>query len=428
MRQASRAPTMGLHSRILAVCLLGLAFLVAGTVPESRAQNTLRAAAVVNDEVISVLDLVMRTRLAILASGLTDTPEVRGRLQEQVLRGLIDERLQLQEAQRLDISVTDDQLETAIEGLAQQNQMSRDQFVGFLLQNQILPKALREQVRGNLIWQAVVQRRLQPSVEVGEEEIDEFIGRIESRSGMVQYRVSEILLTVDSVRQEEDIRKAAARLAEELRGGAQFPALARQFSQSATAAVGGDLGWVQKSQLPEEVADALVQMRPGDMYGPIRALGGYYIVWKRDQRQISTGEVTVDLKQLLFALPSDASETQLQAAQAQAANLRPELDGCDKLDALAAEHGSPGSGALGKVRLNDLPPALRQTVAALPVGQPSEPVPVPGGIGLLLVCDRQSDGIDRERIRSSLVNQRVDLLSRRYLRDLRRAANVDIRL
>lgn len=397
-------------------------------VAPTAAQDTLRAAAVVNDEVISVLDLAMRTRLAILSSGLRDSPEVRGRLQQQVLRNLIDERLQLQEAERLDISVSQGQLEAAIEQLARQNKMSRQQFAEFLKQNNVLPKTLSDQLRGSLTWQAVVQRRLRPSVEITDEEIDEIIGRLESSEGRNQFRVSEILLSVDSALREEEVQRTAQRLVEQIRRGANFAALARQFSQSATASVGGDLGWIEEGQLDDELGRVLTRMRPGSLAGPIRSFGGYYLLLLHDQRRISMGDSTVNLKQLLFALPARPSPEQITQARARAAEIASSIDGCASVDALAEQYGSPGSGDLGNIKLSQLPPKLGGVVAPLPIGQPSEPIRVAAGISVIVVCDRVRDGVDRERIRESLANQRVDMLSRRYLRDLRRAANVDIRL
>jgi peptidyl-prolyl cis-trans isomerase SurA len=306
--------------------------------------------------------------------------------------------------------------------------MDRDQFQSFLIRNNILPDTLRDQVRGELTWQTVVQRRLRPSVEVSEEDIDEFIGRFESRSGSMQLRVSEIFLSVDSIQDDQRVKLSADRLAGQLRANADFSALARQFSQSATAPVGGDLGWIAEGQLPDELTQALSRMRPGDMYGPIRTFDGYYILWLRDQRQVTLGDATVDLKRLLFALPADATEQQRQQARAQAAALQPRVTGCDQVEPLAAEFGLRGSGDLGTLKLSELPPGLRRTVATLPLGQASDPILVAAGVTLILVCNRQNGGVDRERIRSSLVSQRLDMLSRRYLRDLRKAANVDIRL
>ena len=392
------------------------------------AQNTLRAAAVVNDEIISMFDLAMRTRLAILASGLSDSPEVRSRLQRQVLRSLIDERLQLQEAERLEITVDKNQTESAISMLAQQNNMSREEFLALLRNNDILPKALLDQIRGELTWRNVVQRRLRPTVDVGDEEIDEVIARMRSSQGRMQLRVSEILLGVDSVLQDDDVRRAAERLVEQLRRGANFEALARQFSQSATASVGGDLGWIEEGQLPDELGEALGRMRPGDLAGPIPTFGGFYVLLLRDQRRVSLGNATVNLKQLLFALPPDAAADQLQQARDKAAEVQPLIAGCESFDAIARDHGSPGSGDLGTLKLSELPEDLRRVIEPLPVGQASAPMRVGAGISLLLVCSREDDGIDRERIRTSLIGQRLDMLARRYLRDLRRAATVDIRL
>ena len=127
-------------------------------------------------------------------------------------------------------------------------------------------------------------------------------------------------------------------------------------------------------------------------------------------------------------MPAGSGEDQWQAARDKAEEIRPEIQGCEGFDDFAREKGSPGSGDLGRIKLADLSPMLRRVVANLPEGEPSEAVKLPSGISVLLVCERENDGIDREKIRQSLVSQRLDLLARRYLRDLRRAANVDLRL
>jgi len=233
---------------------------------------------------------------------------------------------------------------------------------------------------------------------------------------------------VDSPDQERKVQEAAQRLTEELRNGASFAELARQFSQSATASVAGDLGWIQEAQLPDELDQALALMQPGQVRGPIRTFGGYYLLWLRDRRQVSVGDATVDLRQLLFPLPANATQTQFEQAQTQAAGARSRVQSCEQMDSLAAELGLSEAKTLGTIKLSDLPPNIRKTVATLPIGLASEPIPVSAGVGLLVVCGRENGGVDRELIRNSLINQRLDLLSRRYLRDLRKAANVDIRL
>ncbi|MCZ6771677.1 MAG: peptidylprolyl isomerase, partial [Proteobacteria bacterium] len=255
------------------------------------AQTLLRAAAVVNDEIISMLDFDMRLRLAILATGQSDTEELRKRVESQVMRGLIDERLQAQEAQRLNISVPDEQLNDALDRLASRNNMTREAFLGVLEQKGVLKEILLDQIRAQLVWRTLVARRLRPSVQVSEEEIQEVVDRIVANRGSTLRRVSEIFLAIDTVLEEDDVRANAERLIQQLRGGANFAALAQQFSQSATAPQGGEIGWVQEGQLDSEIDATLAGMQDGTIAGPVRTLSGFYIVLLRESKQTPMGDV-----------------------------------------------------------------------------------------------------------------------------------------
>ncbi|NIA70295.1 hypothetical protein HBA54_16935 [Pelagibius litoralis] len=278
--------TPGHRSRIgsflLLCCLISIAFLPRTT---ALAQEAFRPAAVVNDEVISVLDLAMRVRLAIVGAGVNDSPEVRRRLTPQVLRGLIDERLQMQEAGRLDIAVSDDQVANALQQISQQNGMSEGQFLSMLRNRGIIPTTLIDQIRAQIAWQSIVQRRLRPTIVISDEEVQEVADRLASRQGSIERRIAEIFVSVESAAQEDQALANANRLLEQLRAGANFAGLARQFSQSGTASLGGDRGWVQDGELPEELNKALAQMGPGDVSPPIRSLSGFTILLLRDLRK-----------------------------------------------------------------------------------------------------------------------------------------------
>jgi len=414
-------------TRFLLFLGLPLVVMASGT-PPAAAQEMLRAVAVINDEIISVLDLDMRLRLAIFASGQPDSDNLRKRMTPQIIRALIDERLQSQEAERLGITVPDDLVANTAEEIAQRNKMSYVAFAKIIESRGIIPSAFLEQVRGQLTWNVLVARRLRPSVEVAEDEIEEIVRRITASQGLKQRQVSEIFLAVDTVLEEDEILGNARRLFEQLRAGGNFTSLARQFSEAASAARGGDLGWIQEGQLPEELDAALAKMRPGSLSPPVRSLSGFHLLLLRDERQSSLGEITLHIKQVVFGRPQNATEEQEQALIAQAEAARGRIAGCAGLDALAAEIGSQGSGDLGTVKANDLPPRVRDVVLSLPIGQASPPIEVPGGRGILVVCERTDSGIDRDKIRERLSSQRLDMLARRYMRDLRRNANVDIRL
>ncbi len=396
--------------------------------PAALAQDTLRAVAVVNDEVISMLDLFMRTRLVALSSGIELTPESQSRLQQQVLRRLIDERLQLQEAERLSIIVSDEEVTDALSGIARRNKMSTEQFDTMLAQNQILPSAIHEQVKAELAWRNVVRVRLVPTIAIADEEIDDVVTRIKAGRGGSQINLSEIYLEVDNVQAEDEVRLATEGLLKELRGGGDFSALASQFSQSATAAKGGNIGWIEEAQLPEELLSVVRGRKTGEVTGPVRGLTGFYILYLKNRKTISGGEESVRLTQIFLEMPPESQEAERAARLAEAESLAARIDSCATAAEIAEASGAPGSGDLGMMKVTDLSPKLQSLVASLPLEQPSEPMSIAGSLAILVVCERRGGDIDRNRIQNNLMAQRVEILARRYLRDLRRQANVDLRL
>jgi peptidyl-prolyl cis-trans isomerase SurA len=402
-----------------------IALLLTPTV--ASAQQSLRAAAIVNDEVISLLDLEMRVRLAILAAGVDNTPEARREIGRQVLRSLIDERLQLQEAARLGIEVSKGEIEAAIDTLAEQNKRSRGEFLNLLSQGGVMVEALTEQLKATIAWQGVIARQLSPQVTISEEEIEAAVARPRAGQGKTVRLVAEIFLAVDDPTQDEEIFRSAQRLIDQLQTGARFQDLARQFSQSATAPVGGDLGWVGDAQLPGELSAALAQMSPGQIGGPVRSLTGYHVIFFRKQRQIKAGDEWLGLKQVFLPVPKEADAETTASVRSEAVELAGTLSGCASMDETAEELGG-ASGDLGEVKVGDLPTNLRNAVASLEIGQSSQPIQRDDGFVVLMVCSRRGDSVNRDRIESGLRRERVDMLSRRHLRDLRRAANVEMRI
>jgi len=272
------------HGAVIGACAVLLAAALPGG--GARAQEDLfRPAAVVNDDIISVLDLAMRVELAIVAAGVQDTQEVRRRLTSQVLRGLIDERLQMQEAKRLDIEVTDVQIAGALEQIAGPNNMTEGQFLTMLRNRGILPTTLIDQIRAQIAWQAVIRRSIRPNVVIAPEEVEEVITRLNARRGAIERRVAEIFIPVETAAKEDEALQNANRLLRELQNGANFSGLARQFSQSGTASLGGDMGWVREGELDPALETALAQMGPGEASRPIRTLAGFHILMLRDLRK-----------------------------------------------------------------------------------------------------------------------------------------------
>ncbi len=411
-----------------------LAFCLFLAVRDSAVAQETRIAAVVNDDVVSLGDLAARLLLAIRTSGLEDTAQTRQRFAPRMLRRLIDEKLELQEAKRLNIAVTQEEINDAIGRIEAQSNMKKGDLERFLEKNGIPRSTLTDQITADLAWNKLIQKRLTEQITISDDEVSEALAKVKEEANTARSRVAEIFLAVDNPSQEEEVRRFADGLVEKIRtGNATFPALARQFSQSPTAAAGGDLGWVTPAQLPPALSSAIQKMKQGEMSYPIRSGGGYYMLLLIGQTtggSPDVGETTLSLSEVVFPLAASATQEERQRATAEAKEISTTAKSCGEIAQIVRERSPRVRGDTGQIKAKELPPELRKTVLDLKIAEASPPVTVPGGIGVIMVCQRQdpADKIpSRDEMTNILARQRLDALARRYLRDLQRTAFVDER-
>ncbi len=398
----------------------------------TNAQQIERIAAVVNDKVISVYDLRQRIELLIFSASLPNTADQRRNMAPQVIRGLIDEALQTEEAERLNIRVTTRDMDNAVGNIERANNVPEGRFEEFVSSRGISSDAALAQIRASIAWQKLISSRVLPTIDIGEEEIDFVIKSIRSGQGQTQYRVSEILLPVDDASQRQAVLDLANRLVTQLRLGANFGGVARQFSKSASAATGGDIGWIQEGELVDEANRALALIETGRISDPIQTSDGYLILRSADRRELKNpGEedTSITLRQLVLPLPKNAQDIDVQSQLSLAREVAQITRDCDDFAELAKEMGTPQPATAAEFRLGELNEQLRRIVSDIAVGVASEPLLNTSGIQIIMVCSRQeASALPRDQIRETLLRQRADMLSRRYLRDLRRAAFVDLRI
>jgi len=265
---------------------LALVILALFAVYPLAAQETLRIVALVNDEAITEIDVAKRTQIVLASSGLANTPESHMRLRPQVLRALIDERLRQQAADREGVSVPQDRIDARMTQLAQTNNLSLNDFRRALAQNKIDPAWLEEQIRAEIAWAMLMTQKFRNTIVVTEEDINNAQRQAQESQGTTQYRLAEIFLAVDDPRDTESVQESAQRLMEQLRKGVDFSAVARQFSQAASASNGGLIGWVVPGELTPDIARAVVAMDPGTTAGPIHSDGGFHILWLLERREL----------------------------------------------------------------------------------------------------------------------------------------------
>ncbi|MCB9979477.1 MAG: peptidylprolyl isomerase [Rhodospirillales bacterium] len=265
-------------------------------------------AATVNEDAITTSDVEDRMKLMVVSSGLPDTEEMRTKLRMQVVNMLVDERLRMQEAGRAGVTVTPEDIAEGFAAIAKQNNIPTDDFRKMMVSKGIPVATLERQIESQIAWSQAVQKTLRPKILLSDVDIDDRIRRMESAIGKTEYLLAEIFLPVENRKQDGEKKALANRLVAEIRErGAPFPAVARQFSQSAGAAQGGNLGWVPEDQLDPAIAKALKSADKGKMTAPVRVADGYHIVLLRDTRTI-TKESIPSREQVMNMIGTEALE------------------------------------------------------------------------------------------------------------------------
>ncbi len=404
-----------------------------GAVAEAAPRDLQSIVAVVNDEMVSDYDLEKRVSLVLAATGGRVSPEQRQALQKQALQNLIDEKLQLQEAAEFEVPVGDDEIDDTFARIGQQYNFAPAQFEAYLQSLGTTKAALVHQIKAELAWSKLVRGRLRSQITIGDEEVEAVLKRLEDSAGENEYLVSEIFLIVESPDQEPEVRRTATQLTEQLRAGASFVQVARQFSDAATAAVGGDMGWIAEGQLSPSIDQALQSMRPNDISEPLRTAGGYYVLELREKRQILTAnpmDTLLGVYQMYFKVDGEATPGKMKALNTSVETSAASITSCENLDSQAEAMGADDKGDMGVLRLGDLSPTLQDVVKDMEPGQVTRPIDAKDGYRLLVICSREEPEVNMptaDAVMNSLSQQRLSMMARRYLRDLRRDAIIDYR-
>jgi peptidyl-prolyl cis-trans isomerase SurA len=394
--------------------------------------SVIKASAIVNGEVITQTDIDQRLALLVIANGGQLPADEMDRLRQQVLRNLIDESLQIQAAKAAEITIKPQDIDRTLERVAQSNKQTVEALSALLEANGSSLKTMKRQIQGEIAWARLQSAKIESGVSVGEDEVKSVLDSMNASKGTQQFKVSEIFLTANSAN-EAQILNNANQILEQLRNGASFTGYARQYSESSTAAVGGDLGWVRPEQLPEPIAARLRTMAPGQVSAPIPVQGGFSIVAVQDTRKVLTADprdAVLSLKQVSVTFPKGMTRAAAEPVVARFAQAAQNVGGCGGADRIAAEFRAELVQS-DQVKIRDLPPALQQIMLPLQVGQATQPFgSIAEGVRVLVICGRDeiaSEAPSYDEIYSRLNEERVNTRARRYLRDLRRDAVIEFR-
>ena len=412
--------------------------------PAPATQSTLGLAASVNQTIISNYDLDQRTALFVATSGIHPSKDELPQLRAQVLRSLEDETLEMQEAEKRRITAAPAEVEKALAGIAADNKISSEQLLATVGQAGVTPATFVNQLRAQIVWQKLVAARYGADVRVSDQQIDDAIARLKQGADKPQFLVSEIYLAVDKPEDETSVRAGAERIVQQTKQGAAFQTIASQFSQSPSAATGGDIGWVLEGQLPDEVDHALLGLQPGQVAGPIRAEGGYYIVQLRDRLAPASSKpatpadapkpsdpnAPVPLGRFLIPLPKTADASLKDRAMTMATVVQGRVHVCSDLSEMTKQLAGTVYESLGTVKPADLDPTIRDALAKSSPGEAVNPFISSAGVEVIMRCDAAAPKIGtfqmptRDQVQQQLAMQQMSVYAKAYLAELRRNAVV----
>ncbi len=398
--------------------------------------------AIVDNDVImkSQLDQRVREVQQTIAKRGGGTPPAEA-LQQQALDRLILENLQLQMGDRAGIRISDEELNSAVETIAQRNGMTLQQFRAALAHDGLSYNDAREQIRREIIISRVRQRRVAERIQVSEQEVKNFLASDLGKAQMSEdLHLANILIATPDSASSSDIQKAASKAQDiyaQLQRGADFGQLAIANSATENALDGGDMGWRKAGQLPPPFGDMLSSMRPGEVTPPARTPGGF-IILKLLEKRGGEGQVQlrdeVHVRHILIKPSEIRSEAETQRL---AQKLYDRIQAGEDFGELAKSFSEdPGSalngGDLNWVDPNSLVPEFRQVMNETPQGVLSKPFKTQYGWHVLEVLGRRStDATNQAREQQALNilrNRKYDEELQTWLRQIRDEAYVEIKL
>lgn len=396
-------------------------------------------AAVVEDSVITENELLQR--MAVIRAQAGDQAQFPSDdiFTEQVLNRMISERLQMTWGERRGIEIDQPALDRAMQGLAERNRMTLEEFRQTLLKQRINYIAFREQVRTEMFIGQVRRRAVESKIQVSDQEINTLLEQQQKNPSIdLEYRIAHILIQLPIDPTPEQLQQAQTKIneVEQLaQKGDSFTQLAISYSQSQDALEGGDLGWRNRDQLPAIFSDQLGNMAAGDLSKIVRSPNGLHLFKIIDTR----GNETVLIAQMRsrhILLRTNAVRSDADALRDLTSLRTRIINGADFSELARANSDDPGTavngGVLDWVAPDALAPAFRDTAAKLSIGQVSEPFKSRFGWHILEVLERRqhdnSKDAQREAARNTIRQRKVEEETDLWIRQLVDESYVDNRL
>lgn len=428
------------NSTKLCSALLFAGAVIFTSVSQAAIERLDRVAVVVNDDIIMESQVRKRIDEVVRSMRRQQAPlPPEDEILRQVVEALIMESIQLQIGERAGVRIDDNTLNQTMQRIAQQNNLSLEEFKQQLQADGVSYQETRDQIRAEMITTRVREGRVGSRIQITEQEIQNYLT---SEAGKKQleaiYQLGHILLKVPEnadVEEEERIEAKARDLLDQLRAGADFAQLAAAHSDGPAAAKGGDMGLRKESQLPSAFSDAAPQLGLGEVSEPIRSANGYHLIKLLNKR--GGDKLMVPQTHVRHILIDTSEIRNDEQAKAFAEELHQRILEGESFEELAKAHsadtGSLASGGdLGWMNSRDLVPNFRAVMDQAEPNVISQPFRSRYGWHILEVLGRRmqdmGNEMQRARAREIIYQRKFEEELQIWLREEREDAYVDIKL
>lgn len=409
--------------------LLCVAF---GNTHSARAENNLFSiAAVVNDAVITRYDVENRIRFIKATAGIGGTVES---LYPRVIRSIIDEQLQIQEAQRNNINVEQSEIAEAIATLEKEKNRPAGSLKAFLQSKNVDIATLESQVRAQIGWSKLLQRQVVPELRVSDAEIEREMEHDSQQKRQVkEVKLASIILPVKRKEEDAAMHELGIKAVDMLQSGVELGKVAQQLKIPGKAIIPPT--WVPLKQLSPNIGKAVSTMETGDISAPLPTPIGYQIILLKENRVSDhSAHAEVVFKEINLNLDADAQKAEVDILMNIAWGIRKHSGNCGVKTIAGSADLDELNFDVNHVRTNlsELSPQILPLVRGLKVGEVSEPFATPDGIKLLKLCEKTdnlaTEKPDTEPFMRKLKEEKFKMNALKYMRDLRRDAFIDIRV
>ena len=388
--------------------------------------------AVVNDEAITLTDLISRLDLVIMTSKLPNDYATRKNLSAQIIQTLINEKLQSQEANKLDIRASKLEINNFIAFIEKRNGMEPGTLFSILIQKGLSKNALVEQVKAQIIWEKLLRKVVAPRINVSENEINNELNILLSNEGQNEYKYYEIYLNF-SVQQKQNIINTANQIREQIIESGNFSEIALQMSQSTTAKNGGLVSWTLENSIPRVVYEKIKSMSEKSISEAIITNTGVYIISLEEVRKFkipNLSDSVLEFATVKFEIP--AEKERIEKITIEIIKKTKNLTSCKEFYEIEKIDGSNYESSIRKNIINKLSVNLRESLSNLKPGIPSKPYVQTDGIYVIMLCYQNLEANQeyalKELVKNKLQERYFKMRSNRFILSLKRKALIDLRM